>query len=331
MSIKHFFASANTGVGFVNLFQNINEGGFTYVIKGGSGTGKSSLMKKVGEHFSLMGFDVEFFHCSTDVESLDGVRIVQKNIAIVDGTLPHVCEVKFPQVDGKILNVGNFVDEQIKSEKEEIQKIYDSKNLHYKNMYDYLKFIYDLQKINQKNHKNFENNVFFEENIKILKKVNAKEQNKIGKIRELFFDALQENGFVNFAGINNFKNVFELKKDMFCLNQQLGLLKQNFYEMGYEVIALKNSVMPELLSAVVVTDLDVIIFGNDMGLDSEIFLDNNDIIKKLLSLASKTILKAKNEHKKLEEIFIKHMNFKMVDKLTKNLIGEIEKNKNKKW
>ncbi len=325
MSIKHYFASANSGVGFTNLFQNINNNGFTYVIKGGSGTGKSTLMKKVGEYFSQKGFCVEFFHCSADAQSLDGVRICEKNIAIVDGTAPHICDVSYPGVDGKILDVGTFVDSKIKVYENDIKEIVSRKQMHYKDFYGYLNVIYDLQKINQNNHKNFENNVFFEENEKILKNFNIKSQNKIGKIRELFFDSLQENGFVNFVNENNYKKVVEIQKDIFCLNQQLNLLKESFVQNGYDVIVLKNCVMPELISAVAVPEIDAIVVGKDVGLDSEVFVNNKPMIEKLLCLAQNSIRLAKSEHKKLEEIYILNMNFKPLEKLTKNVIEEIVK------
>ena len=325
MSIKHFFASANTGIGFVNLFSNINNDGFTYVIKGGSGTGKSSLMKKVGEHFFKLGFDIEFFHCSTDMNSLDGVRICEKNISIVDGTAPHVFEVSLPGINGKILDVGNFVDEKIKHHKEEIKLLVDEKKKHYNNLYGYLKCLYDLQKINQNNHKKIENHMFFDDVLKILQKLNVNKQNKKAKTRELFFDSLQEDGFQNFVVENNFKNVVEIQKDSFCLSDELLLLKEKLLELNYDVLILRNCLNPELVSSIVIPEKDAIIYGDCIKCDEKLFYNNLEAQKELKMLASNELKLAKIEHKKLEAFYIQHMNFKMVNKLTKKVIDEIEK------
>ena len=44
-----------------------------------------------------MGYDVEFMHCSSDNNSLDGVVIPAINVALLDGTAPHVVDPKIPE------------------------------------------------------------------------------------------------------------------------------------------------------------------------------------------------------------------------------------------
>ena len=82
----HFFLGANTPQGFVSRFDqlaNPAEGWREFVLKGGPGTGKSSLIRKVAEH-------IELIHCSSDVDSLDGVILPEIKTSIADGTSPHV-------------------------------------------------------------------------------------------------------------------------------------------------------------------------------------------------------------------------------------------------
>lgn len=91
--IKNVFPGGNTSQGFYSFYQYIisqDTARRKICIKGGPGTGKSTLMKKVGEFFNLKGYDIEYHHCSSDNNSLDGVVIKGLNIAIVDGTAPHV-------------------------------------------------------------------------------------------------------------------------------------------------------------------------------------------------------------------------------------------------
>jgi len=100
-SFNHFFASANTALGFQNNFKyinNENKNGYLYILKGGPGTGKSTLLKTIANHFEKIGEKVEYFHCSSDAKSLDGVRLIRKNISIVDGTAPHIIETTIPMV-----------------------------------------------------------------------------------------------------------------------------------------------------------------------------------------------------------------------------------------
>ena len=51
-TIKGYFACANSSRGFCNYFESNLQGlERLYILKGGPGTGKSTLMKEVGAHF----------------------------------------------------------------------------------------------------------------------------------------------------------------------------------------------------------------------------------------------------------------------------------------
>ena len=104
---KHYFACANTSKGFVNYFDS-NLAGLTkiYILKGGPGSGKSSLMKHVGQHFLKLGCNIELIHCSSDSDSLDGVIVRDLKVGIVDGTKPHVIEPNAPGAIEEYVNLG---------------------------------------------------------------------------------------------------------------------------------------------------------------------------------------------------------------------------------
>lgn len=91
--IRHMFPGGNTSYGFFSYYDYIlpqDEAERIFCIKGGPGVGKSTFMKKIGEQFLSMGYDVEFMHCSSDSDSIDGVVIPAKKTALLDGTAPHV-------------------------------------------------------------------------------------------------------------------------------------------------------------------------------------------------------------------------------------------------
>src|SRR5690606_25242510 len=117
--IKHFFLGTNTGQGFYSFYGQLGKEVSTrlFIIKGGPGTGKSTFMQKIGQEMLSRGFPVEFAHCSSDSNSLDGVLLPSLGIALVDGTSPHIVDPVYPGVVGEILNFGDFWDEKALREK----------------------------------------------------------------------------------------------------------------------------------------------------------------------------------------------------------------------
>ena len=80
----------------------------TYIIKGGPGTGKSSLMKRLAEAFP--DDRKEFYCCSSDPDSLDALVFPDRKVILVDGTAPHVFEPEYPGAVQQILDLGAFWD-----------------------------------------------------------------------------------------------------------------------------------------------------------------------------------------------------------------------------
>ena len=78
-----YFAAANTRGGFVSFFDKIfseDECGRTYILKGGPGVGKSTFMKKLAKLSEDKGYTCEYFYCSSDPSSLDGIIIKEKRM-----------------------------------------------------------------------------------------------------------------------------------------------------------------------------------------------------------------------------------------------------------
>jgi ABC-type phosphonate transport system ATPase subunit len=87
-----YFLGTNSALGFVSLYHELIDectASAVYYLKGGAGCGKSTLMKKVGEKLEAKGITVEYILCSGDPDSLDGIYIPEKAVAIMDGTAPH--------------------------------------------------------------------------------------------------------------------------------------------------------------------------------------------------------------------------------------------------
>jgi hypothetical protein len=123
--IKNYFAGGNTARGFHSLYESNLQGlERLFILKGGPGTGKSSLMKKIGKQWVERGFDIEFLHCSSDNDSIDGVLIPALKVGIVDGTAPHIIEPKAPGAVEEYINLGTAWDtKSLKHQKNRIQNL----------------------------------------------------------------------------------------------------------------------------------------------------------------------------------------------------------------
>ena len=78
-------------------------------------------MKKVGAHFNKKGYTIEYHHCSSDPNSLDGVLVKELNIALLDGTSPHIVDPINPGAVDEIVNLGEFWNvENLEKNKDEI-------------------------------------------------------------------------------------------------------------------------------------------------------------------------------------------------------------------
>ncbi len=137
-----FFLGANTPGGFFSLFSELyspEEGWRLYVIKGGPGTGKSTLMKRVAEGCDRRGLFCERIYCSSDPHSLDGVIIPSLKISIADGTPPHVIEPRYPGVSEKFVDLGVFRDDsKLISHADEIIELTKENSFYHKKCVDFL-------------------------------------------------------------------------------------------------------------------------------------------------------------------------------------------------
>ncbi len=102
------FLGGSSPNGFRTHFDRMtaDTGFHTYIIKGGPGTGKSSLMKRLAEAFP--DDDKEIYCCSSDPSSLDALIFTKRKVILVDGTPPHVFEPEYPGAVQQILDLGVY-------------------------------------------------------------------------------------------------------------------------------------------------------------------------------------------------------------------------------
>ncbi len=111
-----FYLGSNTPDGFFSLFHELyapEEGWRLYIIKGGPGTGKSTLLKKIAAAADVRGYYCERIYCSSDPRSLDGVILPSFKISVADGTAPHVLEPRYPGVSETLVDLGAYRNDRL--------------------------------------------------------------------------------------------------------------------------------------------------------------------------------------------------------------------------
>ncbi len=134
----HSFCAANSGDGFLSFFETIlnEQQKRVYYIKGGPGSGKSTLMRQIADRAK----DAELIHCSGDPESLDGVILPNENAVIIDATSPHSHEPKYPGVGGNLIDLGIIWNPDLMN-KDRIITLCNKKSMQYQSCYHLLKSI----------------------------------------------------------------------------------------------------------------------------------------------------------------------------------------------
>ncbi len=146
-----FFAASNSADGFKNYYGECFErADRLYIIKGGPGTGKSTLMRRAADMAEALGGCVERYFCSSDHTSLDGVMIERggERVGIIDGTFPHPYVERLPGAREEIVNTGGFWDRKaLRKNSDRIRELSQKKSQCYNTAYAYLRACGNLNEV----------------------------------------------------------------------------------------------------------------------------------------------------------------------------------------
>ena len=124
--IRHLYPGGNTSRGFYSYYDQVirpEAATRIFILKGGPGVGKSTLMRRLGEEIAEHR-DVEFLHCSSDNDSLDGIVVPSAGVMMVDGTAPHIVDPVLPGAVDGIVNLGECLNQTALHEK--AQQIFET-------------------------------------------------------------------------------------------------------------------------------------------------------------------------------------------------------------
>jgi len=360
--LKNVFPGGNTGLGFYSYYHYMYEFDATkvYVIKGGPGVGKSTLMRSVGEVFLEKGYDVEYHWCSSDNGSLDGVVIPELGIAMLDGTAPHVVDPKNPGAVDTIVHLGDYWNEDIiRKSKEDILTTNKRVGRTFQTAYHSLKQAkvvleewqgyvtesMDFTKVNQLTDQ-IRNELF----------VQVTPQYAVQpKIRKLYATAITPKGYVN-----HYESILQDVTNLICIKGQPGTgrstliakiaeratelgLDTEIYHCPMDPLTPDGVLIPDLKAAVVNISKPLQFNVNSIsGLDSSKTIDLDSYADKAVlngyqqqiaetqdrfwssfNRAISYIAKAKAAHDELETFYVPAMDFGAINERKERLIKEI--------
>lgn len=345
-----YFPGGNTSKGFYSFYRYIlgqDEARRIICIKGGPGTGKSSLMKKLAAYFNEKGYDIEFHHCSSDNNSLDGVVIKGLNVAILDGTSPHVVDPINPGAVDEILNMGEYWNEEgFKKYRKNILDINKEVGKTFRRAYRFIgaaKAVHD-------DWTNYNNEALNPAKLNKLKdelkdKIFTGTKGGYGSDRHLFLTAFTPAGVVTYVEtiVKDYEKVFVLNGGPGTgKTEVLDSLGKEALKRGYSVQFFHDPLIPERIEHIFIPDLNTAVVtsneinklkleGNQIYMDNllntNLLAKNRDEIKQvselfytLLEKGLKIIASAKTLHDQMETYYIPNMDFDKLNKLRDKMI-----------
>ncbi|MGD9566736.1 MAG: hypothetical protein AB7V48_00170 [Sedimentibacter sp.] len=352
MKEKHYFAGNNTAKGFYSCFAyvfNPFELNHLYILKGGPGVGKSSFMKKLIAIMQEKNYSVEYIHCSSDNDSLDGIIIPELNIGFVDGTAPHTLDPIMPGAVDEIINLGEFLDNnQLEKHKHQIIQINQNKSHLYKSAYRYLHAAGIIsEEINSLYDQFIDQNKFNTMCNRAIEKLfkDYFDLNKTAKTKRLFSEAYTADGYISHT-----KSLCENKRVWAIIGENTNytseLLKKiadEAVKKGYDTELYCMPLTPDKLQHVFIPEMNLIVISSESYVINgfeEVFdihgimdtdnlrthiseIENNlHLFDLLIKNALEKLSETKKYHELLEVFYINSMNFNGVDECFENILNK---------
>ena len=348
-----FFLGANAPSGFYSLYDELlppREARRVFLLKGGAGCGKSSLMKQVSGALEAEGERVEYIRCSGDPDSLDAVLFPGLGAALVDATAPHVREPELPGVVESYTDLGRFYDHRALAPlREELQAATSGYKSHYRGAYRCLTAAAQLMEDNRA----LLLTPALEERLRkrargILSREVKRTGQEPGRLKRRFLGAVSCQGrsclFETADALC--RKVYELWDTYGLGSGMLTVLAAGAMSAGYDVILCPSPLFPDraehlfipALSLGFVTStpelpyqgrpyrrvrVDAMVEKELMGQYKSRLKFSRKIQSALLTEAVDALAQAKAEHDRLEALYNPHVDFEGVRRQGEEIIREL--------
>jgi len=126
-TVKHAFAGGNTALGRTNSFASAFQGArILFLLDGGPGTGKSTIIQKIAEGVRDQGTQAWWFHNPLNHETLDGLWIPSVAIGVVDKAACQDAFAGFTETEIVMVSLDRAVNRNaLMPYLEELQQIHE--------------------------------------------------------------------------------------------------------------------------------------------------------------------------------------------------------------
>lgn len=349
--IRKMFPAGNTSEGFYSYFDNIlgRDAKRLYILKGGPGTGKSTIMRRFAQEALKLNYDLEYHHCASDPSSIDVVVVPKLKVAILDGTSPHAIDPKVPGAIDEIINLGEFWNQrEIIKNKDEIRDLLETNSKYYIRTYKYLKAARIIHEdIVWKNKESLE---LGRRNIDIINFIrgifrNSKYSEKLGEKRHLFGSTYTPIGWVEYTDtlLKDLDKVYNVVGDIGTgKSETLKKISNEAVSRGFDVEVFHSPLIPTDIETVIIKELSLGVTTSEQGqkrsletlnlnrylnkdkleLHKQDISEDKVIIEKLIDTAIRNLSKTKDNHDELESFYSPNMDFKKLEDVSRRIIEE---------
>ncbi|MGN0144276.1 MAG: ATPase, partial [Clostridium sp.] len=296
------------------------------------------------------GYSVEYHHCSSDNNSLDGVVIRELNIALLDGTSPHMVDPITPGAVDEILNLGVALNTPyLEKNKDKILSICAEISQSFKRAYMYMDAAKGLHDDwSALNASAVNEDKFYKLADTLKEKIFSGSKPGYGSERHLFGTAFTPDGIVTFN-----EDLSKECSNLYVLKGGPGLKKSSLLKIigleaqkrGYDVEYFHDPFIPERIENILIDELSVGVFTTNeisrlhySGIQYNMKdICNGEVLEKIApeidfdksqfdilnSKALSCISHSHVLHDELETYYISAMNFDIVNKLYDETINKI--------
>jgi len=349
-----YFLGANSPSGFYSLYDQLLPPELArriYILKGGPGCGKSTLMRKVAAALEREGHPCEYILCSGDPDSLDGVVCRELGAALVDGTAPHVIEPKYPGVVESYVNLGDCYDKQALGDlREEIMGCMKGYKGCYQRAYRCLGAAAEILEDVRASLTTEQLTHHLSRRAKgiLSRECKAKKGVPAGQVCQRFFNAVTHKGklCLYHTALLQCQRIYELSDRYGLAHELLTPLLTGLTANGYDVVACPDPMAPERLAHLLVPELSLAFLSTapdqelpalpyrrvrlDAMADEQLLRRSRPRLRfsqkvsaALVDEAVESLAQAKAMHDDLESLYNPYVDFERVDRLAQEIAKEI--------
>ena len=352
-----FFFGANNKNGYCSLYNKLYdpyEKGKHIILKGGPGTGKSTIMKKVAQKLEKDGFYVERGYCSADPASMDAVIAPELNFSIIDGTSPHTFDPTLPGVNEHIVDLSVAWDkEYLSRHRKEIGELTKhNKELHSK-VADFLKVASQFESQSIVLCNKFVDREKLERYAKRLSNrcIKEKKGEKPGVSHKRFLSGITPDGIVV-----EYDSIVAMAEKIITIKDEYAVIApylvsyvgEYAVSMGYDIYKCYCPLSPESkVEHIIIPELSLAIFTENsyhLSIDecsnkihasrffvADEYKKNKEKLtflkkakKELIDEAVRKLSLALDVHDRLEEYYIKATDFEKINEISEKIITEAD-------